>query len=106
MNTQAFVVSDDTTLVNPNNVIARGSILNDGCTPVASYGIEYSGINGFVAGTGTKSPSTNLSGTSFSSSLTGLVQNTAYYYRLMPSTMVELLTVHRRLSSALLFLPD
>lgn len=81
VNTQAFVVSDDTTLVNPNNVIARGSILNDGCTPVTAYGIEYSGINGFVAGTGIKVPSTNLSGTSFSSNLTGLVQNTAYYYR-------------------------
>lgn len=64
-----------------NNISASGSITDLGCSPVFSYGIEYSGVNGFIDGTGIRVPSTNLSGTDFSSLLTGLVQSTTYYYK-------------------------
>ncbi|MBS1945158.1 MAG: hypothetical protein JST98_08180, partial [Bacteroidetes bacterium] len=49
------------------------------CGTVTAYGIEYSTTSGFTGGTGTAVPSTNLSGTSFSSSLTGLNPCTVYY---------------------------
>ncbi len=75
------VVTNDSTLITPNTVFARGSIADPGCTAVTEYGIEYSGVNGFLAGTGIKVPSNELSGADFTSHLTGLVQNTAYYYR-------------------------
>ncbi len=81
LNSVAFIVTGDSVLVTPNIVVANASLVDEGCSPVTSYGIEYSGVNGFVAGTGIKVPSTNLSGTSYSSRLVNLVQNTAYYYR-------------------------
>ena len=49
------------------------------CGTVTAYGIEYSTTSGFTGGTGTAIPSTNLSGTSFSSNLTGLNPCTVYY---------------------------
>jgi hypothetical protein len=58
-----------------------GSITSNGCTNISSYGIEYSTVNGFTPGTGTKIPSVNLSGGSFTSNLTGLQSGTAYYFR-------------------------
>jgi hypothetical protein len=76
-----FVVTSDSLLVSPNIVVANGILADPGCTAVIAYGIEYSGVNGFADGTGTKVPATNLTGNDFSSRLTGLVQNTAYYYK-------------------------
>ncbi len=64
-----------------NNVSAAGDIPDIGCSQVFSYGIEYSSISGFENGTGLKVPSNNLSGTTFSSILTGLIQNTDYYFK-------------------------
>ncbi|MFZ1664815.1 MAG: PKD domain-containing protein [Flavobacteriales bacterium] len=49
------------------------------CGTVTAYGIEYSTTMGFTAGTGTAVASTNLSGTAFSSALTGLNPCTVYY---------------------------
>jgi hypothetical protein len=56
------------------------STLFTGCDALVSYGIEYSTNPTFTPGTGTSVASTNLSGTSFSVSLSGLTQNTTYYY--------------------------
>jgi hypothetical protein len=58
-----------------------GSITAAGCSNVTAYGIEYSSINGFPDGAGTKMPSTNLTGGSFQSSVSGLLQGATYYYK-------------------------
>ena len=80
-NTVATVITGDATDVKPNRAMAAGSITATGCSAAFAYGIEYSGISGFTSGSGIKVPSTNLTGTDFTSSLTGLVQNTTYYYK-------------------------
>ena len=77
------VISVDSISVSPNVEIIKGKIDDAGCSPVVSYGIEYSSFQNFVLGTGIKVASTNLNtnDSTFSSTLTGLIQNTAYYYR-------------------------
>jgi hypothetical protein len=75
------VETGDSSSVGANSVTLAGKINYAGCTAVTEYGIEYSGINGFVNGFGIKVPSTNLSGTDFIANLSGLVQNTPYYYK-------------------------
>ncbi|MFT3908614.1 MAG: lamin tail domain-containing protein [Ferruginibacter sp.] len=82
-NIGATVVTNnvDPATIKANEVIASGTIAALGCSAVTSYGIEYSGISGFIDGSGVKVESTNLSGTDFSSKLTGLYPNTTYYYK-------------------------
>jgi uncharacterized protein YjbI with pentapeptide repeats len=75
------VITLDSTSVLPTVELTSGRIVDPGCTAVTEYGIEYSGINGFADGTGIKVPSTELNGADFTSRLSGLVQNTAYYYK-------------------------
>lgn len=77
----AVVLTGDSSDITSNSAIIRGSIPDTGCSRVTAYGIEYSGINGFVGGTGIRVPGGSLSGDAFTSVLVGLVQNTAYYYR-------------------------
>ena len=81
VNTTATVVTGNATVLSPNNAVTTGSITNIGCSAVTSYGIEFSGINGFANGTGKQVRSNNLTGTGFTASLNGLVQNTVYYYK-------------------------
>ena len=80
-NTIPTVTTIDATAITANGVTAGGSVTSLGCSPVFSYGIEYSGINGFVDGSGIKVTSSNLNGTDFSTTVTGLVQNITYYYK-------------------------
>jgi hypothetical protein len=77
----AIVVTADSTNITSNSAVLHGAIAVEGCSAITEYGIEYSGINGFIPGFGTKAISNNLLNNSFSSVLNGLVQNTAYYYR-------------------------
>jgi hypothetical protein len=77
----AIVVTADSTNITSNSAVLHGAIPAAGCSAITEYGIEYSGINGFIPGFGTKASSNNLLNNSFSSVLNGLVQNTAYYYR-------------------------
>ena len=56
-----------------------GALTN--CSSIVDYGVEYSPFTGFTPGTGIKVYSSNLNNASFSSNVTGLIQNTAYYYR-------------------------
>lgn len=81
VNTLATVVTGGASNINSYSVTLAGSIAAIGCSNVTAYGIEFSGINGFVNGSGTKIPSTNLSGSNFSSALSGLVQGATYYYK-------------------------
>jgi hypothetical protein len=77
----AIAVTADSTNITSNSAVLHGAIPAEGCSAITEYGIEYSGINGFIPGFGTKAISNNLLNTAFSSVLNGLVQNTAYYYR-------------------------
>lgn len=80
-NTAASVTTGPATVTSPNAATLSGSVTGIGCSPVTSYGIMYSGINGFTSVNGTKVEGANLSGTDFSVNINGLVQATVYYYK-------------------------
>ena len=80
INTPPSVTSGAATAVTQISATVAGTIPSIGCSAITAYGIEYSTISGFVNGTGTAVPSTNLSGINFSSALTGLAPSTTYYY--------------------------
>lgn len=81
VNTLATVITGGSSAITNHSAVLAGSIASIGCSNVTAYGIEYSGINGFTSGTGTKVPATNLSGNNFSLELNGLVQGATYYYK-------------------------
>lgn len=80
VNTAPTVTSGAASAITQISATVAGSIPANGCTAVTAYGIEFSTTAGFPNGTGTAVASTNLSGTSFSSALTGLAPSTTYYY--------------------------
>ncbi len=80
-NTVGTVVTANATVSNPNTVILNGSITSIGCSPVTTYGFEYSGISSLANGLGTKVNANNLSGGNFSATVNGLVQGGKYYYK-------------------------
>ena len=81
VNTVATVVTGSSTVLNPNSVTLNGSVTSIGCSPVITYGIEYSGISGLANGLGTKVSSSNLNAGSFSATVNGLVPGGKYYYK-------------------------
>jgi hypothetical protein len=81
VNTAPSVTTGTVASADNHSAVLNGSIANSGCSNVTAYGIEYSGVNGFLDGNGTKVPSTNLAAGNFSSTLTGLVQGATYYYK-------------------------
>lgn len=81
VNTIATVATGAATAITPNSATLAGTISSIGCSNVTEYGIEYSGIAGLANGLGTKVSSTNLSGTGYTVNLTGLVENSTYYYK-------------------------
>ncbi len=81
INTLPTVVTGSSSAVTTTTATAGGSITANGCSSVTAYGIEYSTTNGFANGSGTRVASTNLSGGSFTSGLTGLTAGTTYYYK-------------------------
>ncbi|MGB4844946.1 MAG: lamin tail domain-containing protein [Ferruginibacter sp.] len=80
INTTPSVTSGAASAVTQISATVAGTIPSIGCSAVTAYGIEYSTTNGFPNGSGTAVASTNLSGVSFSSALTGLAASTTYYY--------------------------
>lgn len=81
VNSGATVNTVNATILSPNAAMLEGAIVAMGCSPVTSYGIEYSGISGLANGLGTKVASTNLNANAFSVTLNGLVQAGTYYYK-------------------------
>lgn len=81
VNMAPTAVTGDNTVVSPYNVTLNGSISNNGCSNITSYGIEYSSISGLANGYGKKVPASNLASGAFSSSVTNLVQGATYYYK-------------------------
>lgn len=80
-NTAATIATGNATILSPNAVTLEGSVSNIGCSPVTTYGIEYTGISGLANGLGTQVNASNLSGGNFSATLNGLVQGATYYYK-------------------------
>ena len=80
-NTPPSAITGAASSITTRSAVLAGSIAASGCSSVTAYGIEYSSINGFADGTGTKLPSTNLSGSAFQSSVGGLLQGATYYYK-------------------------
>lgn len=81
VNTLTTVTTGSSSNITTQSATLAGTIDATGCSNVTTYGIEYSGINGFANGTGTQVTSNNISGNNFSVSLTGLVQGATYYYK-------------------------
>ncbi len=81
INSLASVTTGSASAITTSSATLAGGISANGCSAITNYGIEYSLINGFVNGTGTQEPSTNLSAGVFSSNVTGLASNTTYYYK-------------------------
>lgn len=79
-NATATVATGAASAATSNEVMLAGNISSSGCSNVTSYGFEYSGINGFADGNGTKVTVQNLTG-AFSGLVTNLVQGTTYYYK-------------------------
>lgn len=79
-NTPATVTTGAASSITTRGAVLAGSS-TPGCSAVTAYGIEYSSINGFANGNGTKVPSTNLSATAFQASVVGLLQGATYYYK-------------------------
>ncbi len=75
----AVVYTNAASAVTPTSATLPGTVYA-GCEPVTAYGMEYSTVSGFTPGTGTQVAGTNLTGSAFSVSLSGLPQSTTYYY--------------------------
>jgi len=86
VNTPATVVTGAASGITNSTATLAGDITASGCATVTAYGIEYSGINGFANGNGTKAAGSNIAGTVFSVKLSGLVQGATYYYKAYATT--------------------
>ncbi|HEX7846207.1 MAG TPA: hypothetical protein VF476_10445, partial [Chitinophagaceae bacterium] len=81
VNSTATVTTGASSAITTTTATLAGNVSSNGCSPLLSYGIEFSTANGFANGTGTQRPSTNITGGNFSSGLTGLAPSTTYYYK-------------------------
>lgn len=81
VNTTATLVTGAASNLTNHSATLSGSVSATGCSNVTAYGFEYSGIDGFVTGTGTVAAANNIAGGNFSATLTGLVQGATYFYR-------------------------
>lgn len=82
VNTPPAVTTGSASNITTSSAVVSGNVTAAGCSNTTDYGIEYSGINNFVGGTGTKvSAGTSITTGAYSVNLTGLVQGATYYYR-------------------------
>jgi len=81
VNAAPTVTTGSATGITANEVVLAGTVAAIGCSNITYYGIEYSSISGFADGNGIKVGSVNISGTSFTSAIKGLVQATTYFYK-------------------------
>ncbi|NDI98744.1 T9SS sorting signal type C domain-containing protein [Flavobacterium sp. LaA7.5] len=81
INTPATVTTGGSSGITVTTATLAGDAAEGGCTAITAYGIEYSITNNFVPGAGTQEASSNISGTGYTVSLSGLMAGTTYYYR-------------------------
>jgi hypothetical protein len=79
------VTTGSASAITTHSATVEGSVTSAGCPNVTDLGIEYSTINNFIPGTGTKVSASNLSSTPFNITLNNLVQGAVYYYRAFAS---------------------
>ena len=80
LGTVPAVSSGTVTNITTSSAVINVTITSSGCSSISSYGIEYSTSPGFANGTGNNVPGTNLSGSFFSVSLTGLTPPGQTFY--------------------------
>lgn len=80
VNTMAAVTTGSNNVAG-SSVVLSGSISSDGCSPVSSYGFEYSTTANFANGTGIQVTAANLNSGAFSKTISGLAIATTYYYK-------------------------
>lgn len=81
VNTTATVTTGAATNLTTQSALVAGQVITEGCSAVSAYGVEWSGINGFINGSGTRVAGTGIASGNFTVSLTGLVQGATYYYK-------------------------
>ncbi|RYZ23807.1 MAG: T9SS type A sorting domain-containing protein [Chitinophagaceae bacterium] len=79
--TPPTVVTGDSSNIRFDGVTLRGSFGAAGCSAVTQYGIEYSTIANFAAGSGLQVPATANTAGAFSVTLNNLMPGITYYYR-------------------------
>jgi hypothetical protein len=86
INTTATASTGASSAITPTTATVTGSITGTGCSAITAYGFEYSINQNFPGGTGIQAPASNLSGSNFSVSLSGLSPNQKYYYKAYVTT--------------------
>lgn len=82
VNTPAAVTTGTASNVSTASATLAATVTGTGCSNVTSYGIEYSGISNFVAGSGTAVAGGTIDASgNYAVNISGLVQGTTYYYR-------------------------
>ena len=88
INTLPGAVTGTASGITPHKAVVSGEVTANGCAPVTRYGIEYSSIRGLAGGQGTQIVVGNSLPTgSFSVNLTGLEQNSTYYFRTFATSL-------------------
>ncbi len=79
----AEMITGDSSNIGQNSATLAGSFSSSPCSTPTEYGIEYSGVSGFTPGFGIRVRANNYDSITrrFSVNVTGLVQNTVYYYQ-------------------------
>ena len=80
VNSTATVITGTAVNITTQSALVAGQVITEGCSAVTSYGVEWSGINGFANGTGTPVAGSSISAGNFTVPMTGLVQGATYYY--------------------------
>ena len=81
-NSPASITTTAASNVSTATATLGGTVTSFGCSNVTEYGIEYSGINNFTTGSGTKVAGGTIDAQGkFAANVSGLVQATVYYYR-------------------------
>lgn len=80
VNTPPLITNGTVGSISSSGAIVSVTISSIGCSPISSYGVEYSTTPNFANGTGTAVASGNLSGGNYSVNLTGLVPPGQIYY--------------------------
>lgn len=86
VNTPPSVVTGAATGITTSSATLASSFGTGGCAALSGYGIEYSTINGFANGTGTRVAATTNANANYSVALSGLQQGTTYYYKAYVTT--------------------
>lgn len=81
VNTPGSITTGAATGITTSEVTLSATFNNDGCSAVTGYGIEYSSVNGFANGTGTRIVGTGAVAGNFSTTVSGLVPGATYYYK-------------------------